>query len=204
MSVYKKDQQRLDEYLRTSHSKEEIGKIYERYIGYLYEKDEYLVTYSGIREGVEDLGRDLIAKKRNEILIIQCKNWSKDSIVYERHIYQLYGTTQHFQKEFQNKKVSAIFISTAELSGNAKKAASELGVLVKIIPLKKDYPMIKCNINSKGKLYHLPCDDARTYDNIQITEKTGEAFVHTVQEALALGFDSPGILGKNNFKKRVA
>lgn len=207
MDIYQKDQSRLENYLKQNHSKEEIGKMYERYIGYLYEKDEYLVTYNGIRAGFEDLGRDLIAKKRNEILVIQCKNWSKESIVYERHIYQLFGTMKHFQEEFPNKCVRAVFVTTAELSENATKALESLKIELRVIPLKKDYPMIKCNINSKGKLYHLPCDDAKTYDNIQITEKTGEMFVYTVKEALALGFDSPNKKQKYKdsfYKKKTA
>lgn len=191
MTLYEEDQMRLDHYIRKSHSKEEIGRFYERYIGYLYEKEKYLVTYEGIREGFEDLGRDLIAKNKKEILIIQCKNWSKDSMVHEKHIYQLFGTATHFQNEHSDYVIKPIFISTTELSELAQKAAHALKIETRIIPLRKDYPMVKCNINRHGKLYHLPCDDAHTYDNIQITENTGEAFVHTIAEALALGFDSP-------------
>lgn len=204
MNIYEYDQRRLNNYLNRNHNKEEIGKIYERYIGYLYEKDEYLVTYSGIREGFEDLGRDLIAKKKNEILIIQCKNWSKESIIYERHIYQLFGTAEHFQKEFPDKKVKPVFITTADLSTHARTAADSLKIEVRVIPLRKDYPMIKCNINSKGKLYHLPCDDASTYDNIQITERTGEAFVYTIEEAIKLGFESPYKQKSFSQKKRAS
>lgn len=84
-----------------------------------------------------------------------------------------------------------LFVSTVELSHFAKAAAEALNVETRIIKFRKDYPTIKCNINKHGKLYHLPCDEAHTYDNIQITEDTGEAFVYSVLEALDLGFDRP-------------
>lgn len=202
MSIYKKDQMRLNEYLSKKHSKEEIGIFYERYIGYLFEKEEYLVTYNGIREKLADLGRDIIAKKKNEVFIVQCKNWSKDSIIHAKHVHQLFGTAQQYQAEYPEKKINAVFISTADFSLEATEAAKKLKIELKVVPLRKDYPTVKCNINSKGKLYHLPCDDAKTYDNIQITERSGEAFVHTVEEAVRLGFESPYFRNKSlGFKK---
>ena len=62
----------LDRYWQKKKSKWEIGRDYERYVGYLYEKSGYNVYYQGIIEGLEDLGRDLIAVKEGNIEIIQC------------------------------------------------------------------------------------------------------------------------------------
>ena len=190
-SQYEKDQHDLDRYLRMSHTKEEIGKFYERYIGYLFENENYRVTYTGIRDELEDKGRDLIAKKGNEILVIQCKNWSQKNLIREKHIYQLFGTTSHIQLENPQKKVNAIFITTSELSAYATQASEALNVQVRIIPFNKNYPLVKCNINKKGKLYHLPFDDEATYDNIEISRTQGEYFVKTIDEAIKLGFESP-------------
>lgn len=53
-------QRQLNKYLRQSFSKGEIGRIYERYIGYLYETEGYDVTYNGALNGYTDLGRDLM------------------------------------------------------------------------------------------------------------------------------------------------
>ena len=63
----------LDRYLKKHKTNWQIGISFERYVGYLYEKDGYHVTYFGAKSGIEDLGRDLIATKNGETLIIQCK-----------------------------------------------------------------------------------------------------------------------------------
>ena len=66
------------------------------FIGHEYEQKGYKVTYTGITDRLEDKGRDLIAQKDNEILIIQCKNWSKYKEIHENHICQLFGTTVQY------------------------------------------------------------------------------------------------------------
>ena len=43
----------------------EVGRLYERYVGYLYEQEGWSVTYKGIVDGLNDLGRDLICIKNN-------------------------------------------------------------------------------------------------------------------------------------------
>ena len=56
-------QKMLDWYWnRPSKSNWQIGRDYERYIGYLYETKGWNVYYHG-KKGFEDLGRDLICKK---------------------------------------------------------------------------------------------------------------------------------------------
>ncbi|MFH1322825.1 MAG: hypothetical protein ABIH80_03200 [Methanobacteriota archaeon] len=54
----------LERYWTKKKTKWEIGRDYERYTGYLYEKDGNTVRYQGIIEGFDDLGRDLIVKKQ--------------------------------------------------------------------------------------------------------------------------------------------
>ena len=89
-----KYQRVLDRYKKRSKTNREIGRDYERYIGYDYEKQGYTVTYHGIERGIEDYGRDLICERGNEILIVQCKCWSnkKKKVIHEKHLNQLYGT----------------------------------------------------------------------------------------------------------------
>lgn len=79
----------LDRYWQKKKSKWEIGRDYERYIGYQYESLGYNVYYQGIIEGLADLGRDLIAIKDNNAEIIRCKYWSKEKQIHEKHIFQL-------------------------------------------------------------------------------------------------------------------
>jgi hypothetical protein len=90
----------LDRYWQKKKSKWEIGRDYERYIGYLCESKGYAVYYQGIVEGLADLGRDLICVKDNTAEVVQCKHWSqKNPIhVHEKHIFQLLSTVQAVQK----------------------------------------------------------------------------------------------------------
>jgi hypothetical protein len=68
-----RNQRALDRYLASRKSPWELGRDYERYIGYLREQGGWAVTYQGIFEGLDDLGRDLLARKGNVIEVIQCK-----------------------------------------------------------------------------------------------------------------------------------
>ena len=189
LSNTEKYQLALDRYLnKKKKSLWEIGISYERYIGYIYESKNYKVTYNGALEGFNDLGRDIIAENKNEILIIQCKYWRKERIIHENTVFQLYGTMILKQLN-TNKKVKGILVTTTTLSENAKKIANHLNIQVRENEtFDKTYPCIKCNINktTNEKIYHLPFD--QQYDRIQIDIKRNEKYVSTVQEAEGLGF----------------
>ena len=180
LPVNKKNQLALDRYLNKTHSKLEIGRFYERYIGHLYEEDGWTVKFFGIIEGFDDLGRDLICKKGNEIHIVQTKNWSKFRTIREKYMYQHFATTMHYQiTEKLNKKIKLkpVFYATIDYSDMAKKVAKALKIELHTEKLKKDYPMIKCNVNpgTKEKIYHLPFD--QQYDKIIIGNTPGEFYV---------------------------
>jgi hypothetical protein len=186
-----KNQLALNRYLEKKHSKLEIGRFYERYIGYLYEEKGWVVKFFGIIEGFEDLGRDLICTKDNEIHIVQTKNWSKFKIIREKYLYQHFATTMHYKLE--NKlskkiKVVPVFYSTIDYSDMAIKVAEALDIKIKVEKMSRNYPMIKCNINpaTKEKIYHLPFD--QQYDKIIIGNNSGEFYAKTVKEATSKGF----------------
>jgi len=178
----------LDRYWQKPKSKWEIGRDYERYIGYLYESRRYSVYYQGIIEGLADLGRDLICIKDNDVRIVQCKHWSKEKQIHEKHIFQLYGTLIAYQIDHPNKSSSACFVTSTSLSERAKQFAKELEIeVLENYPLKA-YPCIKCNISRRNgtKIYHLPFD--QQYDRTLIEEEKNECYVETVKEAEDLGF----------------
>ena len=60
------------------------GDDYERKVGKFFEKKGYKVIYNGLEKGLKDGGIDLICKDKNEILLIQCKNWEKWKV---KHIH---------------------------------------------------------------------------------------------------------------------
>jgi len=186
-----RNQLALNKYISKNHTKLEIGRLYERYIGYLYEKDNWVVKFIGIIEGFEDLGRDLICTKDNEVHIVQCKNWSQRKEIREKHLYQLFATSTHYkitQQINSEKIVTPVFYSTTNYSEMAKKVASALGIKDNIKKLSKEYPMIKCNINptTNEKIFHLPFD--QQYDKIIIGNNDGEFYASTVKEAVDKGF----------------
>ena len=189
----------LDRYVKRNKSNAEIGRDYERYIGYLYEKDGFTVAYFGIEKGMEDLGRDLICKKDGKTHIIQCKCWSKKKTIHEKHINQLFGTTvmyyltninpagslTDFYNYIQSKKLVPTFAATTDFSDTAKQFANGLGILLQRIDL-QPYPLIKCNIGREGeRIYHLPFD--QQYDKVKI-DPPSEFFAMTISEAEARGF----------------
>src|ERR1035437_3479896 len=59
----KKYELALERYWTKKKSKWEIGRDYERFIGYEYERRGYKGMYQGIVEGFDDLGRGLICEK---------------------------------------------------------------------------------------------------------------------------------------------
>ncbi len=202
LSRLEKYQLALDRYRKKEKSNWQIGIEFERYIGYLYETKGYKVTYYGAKKGLEDLGRDLIVSKDNDIIVIQCKNWSKDKTIHEKHIFQLFGTmfALNVEKTKNNNKISfeneiieftniyGEFITTTSLSNAAKLYADRLNIRVKEhVDFDKNYPCIKCNIGKDGeKIYHLPFD--QQYDNIVIDASKGECYANTIREAEDLGF----------------
>lgn len=189
LSSAERNQKALERFWERPKSKWLLGRIYERYVGYLYEQQGYEVEYTGIFHGYEDLGRDLICAKEKEIIVIQCKNWSQFKTIYEKHIFQFFGTVFQYRDQNPQKKVTAIFYTTTELSDLARRFAHELGIaLEERFKMPKSYSCIKCNISliDGARIYHLPFD--QQYDKTKIEVDRGEFYCEAVEEAEKLGF----------------
>lgn len=177
----------LERYAKRQKTNWQIGIEYERYVGYCYERKGYKVRYFGATEGLEDMGRDLIVTQGKKLFVIQCKRWSTEKTIHEKHIFQLYGTTILQKLENPDKLVSGLFITTTTLSELAKSCADYLHItVVDNYPL-REYPLIKCNVSKNGeKIYHLPFD--QQYDRVIIDLNDGDFYASTVQEAEGKGF----------------
>ena len=57
----------------------EKGKEYEEFVAGYFKIDGYEIELHGIKNGVKDKGIDIICKKDNELILIQCKNWRADT-----------------------------------------------------------------------------------------------------------------------------
>lgn len=187
LSNAEKYQLALDRWATRKKTDWDVGIEYERYIGYRLEMEGYKVTYTGATLGLKDMGRDLIATKKGETLVIQCKRWSKEKTIHEKHILQLYGSVAVLASEHPAKKYKAVFITSTSISDVAKKCADYCGIIViENCPIGK-YPIVKCNVNKDGeKIYHLPFD--QQYDKVMISKNKFSLYAWTVQEAEEAGF----------------
>nr|WP_262905072.1 restriction endonuclease [Hymenobacter pini] len=204
LSTTERNQRALERYMQGRKSPYQLGRDYERYVGYLYEREGYSVSYFGIENGKEDLGRDLICRKDGNTLIVQCKFWSKHKLIHEKHINQLFGTTVKFYLDSTQKKladqqlhlfpqllaasnISGVFCTSTVLSDTARKFAQALGIQVREQVKLGAFPMIKCHISpaTGERIYHLPFD--QMYDRTKL-DKAGEFYALTVAEAEAKGF----------------
>lgn len=201
LSSAMRSQSALERYVARRKSSWEIGRDYERYIGFEYESRGWDVHFHGAIKGFEDLGRDLIATSSAGTEIIQCKYWSQWKSIHESTIFQLFGTVADYLFEhelvgptddvFQSMKkhqVRAVFVTSTTLSERAIRAGSALGINMKTsVPFNPAYPRIKCNVGRDGeKRYHLPFD--QQYDRIKIEAGKGEFYASTASEAEAKGF----------------
>jgi hypothetical protein len=189
LTVSQRNQRALDNWKRRPKSNVEIGRMYERYIGYLYEEAGWSVEYFGATQGLEDLGRDLICSTETDIHIVQAKYWSQHRTIHEKHIFQLYGTAvvyPHERSDINGRPITPVFATTTSVSETARWAAKNLSVDLRDDEMDHEYPMIKCNINGREKIYHLPFD--QQYDRVKIDFSNGERYVETVDEAEGFGF----------------
>lgn len=192
LSQEEKDQLALTRYVETKKKTNwQIGRDYELSVSYELRTHGYATDTFGSYMKLEDLGRDIIAKKDGQTLIVQCKYWSRSKTIHEKHIFQLYGTLVSYRIDHNDllEVVSPVFVTNTKLSDMARKVAETLEVLVVEGHDMVDFPRIKCNIGhgdcGETHIYHLPMDDQ--YDVVQI-KNPGEFYAFTVQEAIDAGF----------------
>lgn len=188
-----RNQLALDNYIRSHRkTKWQIGRDYELFVGWQYQKGGWHVDYYGSAMRLEDMGRDLILERDGLHLIIQCKYWSERKQIHEKHIFQLYGSLVCYSIEhcLPISSVVGIFVTSASLSIMARKVAKALHIQFKENYPIRDFPRIKCNIGrdsagNKTHIYHLPMD--QQYDQVKLLHP-GEFLASTVKEAEAMGF----------------
>lgn len=189
LSGAEQNQLALDRYWDSSRKRSAwtAGIQYERYIGYLYEKEGFEVEYHGALRGKEDLGIDLICKKDQRVQAIQCKRLSpfKAIPVRENVIAQIYGAAMFYSMSsgIDPTLVVPVIVTSFELSKEARQFAELLGVTARENLALNKYPCIKCNISERSgeRIYHLPFD--QQYDSTKIGNVKGEFYAMTVIEA---------------------
>jgi hypothetical protein len=77
---------------------EEKGINLELLTGRKFEELGYKVEYNGLEKGKLDAGIDLICTKENEILLLQCKNYSKPKSITHEHIKIFHSNAMKYIK----------------------------------------------------------------------------------------------------------
>ena len=166
-------------------SPEEIGRRYEIYIGWYYEIHGWKVEYNGAINGLADSGIDLICTKGNKVLIVQCKNWSRNKIIHEKYIHQLFGSATDYKMNSQKEsRTGAAFYTSASFSDRAKEAAEKFHIMLHEQFHLKRFPCIKCKADTHT--YYIP--DDTEYFTVSIDTENGDMFCDSIDEAESLGF----------------
>ena len=187
LSDSEKFQLALDRYFKKPKSNWEVGRDYERYIGYLCEMDGYYVHYTGATQKLEDMGRDLLLERGRQLIVVHCKRWAEKKTIHENHIFQLFGSAIELSMKYPDKTVIPVFVTTTTCSEVARMCAKKLDVRLYENIHMKPYPCIKCNIGNNGeKIYHLPFD--QQYDRVMLRAKDGDRYASTTKEAEQMGF----------------
>lgn len=130
----------------------------------------------------------MLNTRSGEVEIIQCKYWSKDKVIHEKHVFQLYGTLIAYKIDHPQSRVSGTSVTSTILSERARQFAAALGIQSIEEHSLGDYPCIKCNVSQRDgeRIYRLPFD--QQYDKTLIGHRDQERYVTTVAEAEQLGF----------------
>ena len=192
LSASEKNQLALDRYIEShKKSKWQIGRDYELSVAYEYINQGYIVDTHGSYMGLEDMGRDIIAKKDGITTIVQCKYWSKEKLIHENHIFQLFGSIVSYctENNVDKNNIRGVLVTNIKASDTAIKVAQYLGIKISEEHAMTEFPRIKCNIGHSDSgdehIYHLPMDEQ--YDSTKI-DKPGEFYAFTVKEAEQAGF----------------
>lgn len=90
--------------LKSEQTKKEKGDAFEKYCADYFTELGYGVQERGKLLGVKDGGIDLIAFKDDEILLIQCKNWSGNIKITSKELRIFFGDCSAYIESPENKE----------------------------------------------------------------------------------------------------
>ena len=96
------------------------GKEYEKFVGEYFEKQGYIVKFNGIEKGKKDNSIDIIAIKKEEIILIQCKNWNENGKYKLTHkdIKAFIGDTHTFinnHPQYKDYNIKRLFVISGKI-----------------------------------------------------------------------------------------
>lgn len=198
-------QQHLDNYLRKAILNEQknsrnrdnwkYGRDYERYVGYLFECQNFTVRYNGATLGTSDDGIDLFCFDGVKLCVVQCKRWKNkvDSETIEQFhdAFKRFNRNRDVWDDFSDLRYSyavPVFYSVNGFTNGALLLAKKYGMecITENFQSVKKYPPVKC-INSHGvKIYFLPFD--KGFDKVPSNFDSLICHKFTVYEAERAGY----------------
>ena len=174
-------------------NKWKYGRDYERYVGYLFEREGFSVIYNGATKGSSDGGIDLFCFKDGIVYPIQCKRWKKK--VDAEEIDKFVRAVSIFNRNRSSypiplcySTVIPIFYTTSDYTDYARWKAHDVNVICRVQSFNniREYPAVKCTALNGRKVYYLPFD--RDFDSIHIGVYRGGCYKFSVLEAEQAGF----------------
>lgn len=177
-------------------SNKQIGLEYELSVAHEYRLHGYDIDLHGSRLGHQDMGIDLIAKRDNKTVLIQCKYWSRNKSIRENVVFQLRGSLDFYLARNQNLhgQVQARLVTNIFLSETAREVAKVLGIACCEGHDRVIFPAVKCMVRlNKGKeerLFYFPAD--AEYADMQLNESHGDCWAYDEADARRKGFQRQG------------
>lgn len=174
-------------------NKWKYGRDYERYVGYLFEREGFSVIYNGATKGSSDGGIDLFCFKDGIVYPIQCKRWKKK--VDEEEIDKFVRAVAIFKRNRSSysiplcySKVIPIFYTTSGYTDYAMWKAHDVDLICRVQRFNsiREYPAVKCTLQNRKKVYYLPFD--KDFDSISVGVYRGGCYKFSVLEAEKEGF----------------
>lgn len=207
-------QSRFEKWLTTVENagavnKWKYGRDYERYIGYLFEREGFSVVYNGAINGSSDGGIDLFCFKSGIVYPIQCKRWKNQ--VGDEEIYKFAEAVERFKRNRSSypipliySKVMPLFYSTNGYTVDAERTASSKNITCQVQKFNsiREYPAVKCTFREGKKVYYLPFDN--DFDSIRVGVYRGGCYKFSVLEAEKEGFHYHKGLPLEDKKKSIS
>jgi len=105
-----------------------LGDAFERYVGRWFARQGYEVEYPGLAQ--RDGGIDLVCTNRHEVLLIQCKYYSKERLVDLATIQGFRSAAAFYSPREQSKDTVPALVTTSRLTFSARRFAKEHGMLL--------------------------------------------------------------------------
>lgn len=122
-------------------SNKEKGDAYELFVGKHFEEKGYIIKYNGLEQGKKDNTIDLIAINKEEVILIQCKNYKEDTKTKINHekVKAFFGDSSIYLEknpQFRNWDIKRLYvISNMILDTSAKKYITENKDLIRYLVL---------------------------------------------------------------------